>query len=69
MKREKITIDGMSCDHCVMAIEKALGKLPGISNVRVNLKTNSADVEFDDTAISINQIFDEIDNQGYNARR
>ncbi|HQO04294.1 MAG TPA: copper ion binding protein [Spirochaetota bacterium] len=69
MKREKISIEGMSCGHCVMAIENALGKLPGISDVRVDLKTNSADVEFDDTAISINQIFDEIDNQGYNARR
>jgi len=69
MKREKILIEGMSCGHCVMAIERALGKLPGISNVRVDLKTNSADVEYDDTAISLNEIFDEIDNQGYNARR
>lgn len=69
MKREKIIIDGMSCGHCVMAIERALGKLPGISNVRVDLKTNSADVEYDDTTISLNEIFDEIDNQGYNAQR
>jgi copper chaperone CopZ len=26
----KIAIEGMSCQHCVMAVKKALGGLPGI---------------------------------------
>jgi copper chaperone len=69
MKREKILIEGMSCSHCVMAIEKALGELPGISHIRVDLKTNSAEIEFDDTCISLSDVYDIIDNQGYNARR
>ncbi|MGB5233404.1 MAG: cation transporter, partial [Desulfoprunum sp.] len=31
-----IKIKGMSCQHCVAAVTKALSELPGISNVKVD---------------------------------
>ena len=37
-----IKISGMSCGHCVMAVTKALQKIPGISNVRVSLEKGEA---------------------------
>jgi len=43
MKSIKIT--GMSCQHCVMAVTKALGALDGIQNVQVDLKTGVATYE------------------------
>ena len=37
-----IQIKGMSCNHCVMAVTKALGGIDGISNVKVDLAKGEA---------------------------
>jgi copper chaperone len=37
-----IKIKGMSCQHCVKSTTEALEKLPGISNVTVNLDSGEA---------------------------
>ena len=42
-----IKITGMSCQHCVMAVTKALSGIDGISNVKVNLEKGEA--SFDET--------------------
>ena len=34
-----IKIKGMSCNHCVMAVTKALNEIAGIKNVKVDLST------------------------------
>lgn len=39
---KSVKIAGMSCAHCVMAVEKALGAVEGIKDVRVDLKTGIA---------------------------
>ncbi len=39
---KSIKIKGMSCQHCVMAVTKALGAVDGIKNVQVDLKTATA---------------------------
>jgi copper chaperone len=64
---EKITLNvqGMSCDHCVKAVEGSVGKLNGISSVKVDLKANTVAVEFDQQAVSIEKIKETIDDQGY----
>jgi copper chaperone len=60
-------IKGMTCNHCVMAVTKALKKVPGVSSVeRVELAGGRAVVEgtADDAAV-IKAITDE----GYQAQR
>lgn len=42
---KKIQIQGMSCQHCVMAVTKALGAVDGITKVAVDLKTGTATYE------------------------
>ena len=42
---EKIKIQGMTCQHCVMAVTKALGKLSGLKNVKVDLTKGEATFE------------------------
>jgi len=42
---ETYNIKGMSCGHCVKAVEKALGELPGVQKVQVDLGTGTATVE------------------------
>jgi copper chaperone len=38
-----ITIEGMSCQHCVNAVTKALEAIPGITNVHVSLEKKQAE--------------------------
>lgn len=37
-----IKIKGMSCNHCVMAVTKALNEIDGIKNVKVDLSKGEA---------------------------
>jgi P-type Cu+ transporter len=49
-----ISVEGMTCASCVRRVEKALRRLPGVSDVSVNLTTEQARVAFDgepDTAM------------------
>ena len=38
----KIKVTGMTCQHCVMAVTKALSAIDGVANVRVDLATGTA---------------------------
>jgi copper chaperone len=40
-----IKIRGMSCQHCVKAVTKALGEIDGITDVTVDLARGEADFE------------------------
>ena len=42
-----IRVKGMTCQHCVMSVKKALSKLEGIQHVDVDLQ--QAEVRFDNT--------------------
>ena len=37
-----IKIQGMSCEHCVKRVTKALESLPGVKEVKVDLTTGTA---------------------------
>jgi copper chaperone len=43
--KKKISIEGMSCNHCVNHVNEALGELNGVSNVEVNLASKYAVIE------------------------
>lgn len=64
MEQSILNVDGMSCEHCVKAIKKAVGSLPGVSNVSVDLKGKTVTVEHDQ-ALSLDKIKYEIEEQGY----
>ena len=45
-----IDIDGMTCASCVMRVEKALSKVPGVESASVNFATERASVRMADTS-------------------
>jgi copper chaperone len=63
MAKIELQVNGMSCQHCVQAIEKALGEL-GASG-RVNLEHRSVVVEYDESRLSLEQVKSAIEDQGY----
>ena len=42
---EKIKIQGMTCQHCVMSVTKALGMIPGLKGIKVDLVKGEATFE------------------------
>lgn len=45
---KSMTIKGMSCQHCVMAVTKVLNGVAGVTDVKVDLATGRA--TFEETA-------------------
>ncbi len=59
-----IKVKGMSCQHCVMSVTKALGQLEGIQNVQVDLA--KGEVRFDNPKeIASSRIEKAIGDAGY----
>ena len=67
MKKERFGVSGMTCSACSAHVEKAVGKLNGVSAVQVNLLTNSMTVEYDENILSSQDIVDCVVNAGYGA--
>jgi copper chaperone len=65
MEKATLNVQGMSCDHCVKAVEGSVGELNGVSSVKVNLKSKTVDVEFNNQEVSLDKIKETIDDQGY----
>jgi copper chaperone len=42
-----ITVKGMTCGHCVSAVQKEIGGLPGVTGVEVELDTGTVLVTAD----------------------
>ncbi|MFP4546842.1 MAG: heavy metal translocating P-type ATPase [Fidelibacterota bacterium] len=68
MKNKKIDIQGMSCANCVLAIEKGLNKKEGVNRVKVNLSANNAILDFDESKIKPEEIYNTIEQLGYSAK-
>jgi copper chaperone len=65
MEKVTLKVNGMSCNHCVNAVESSVGKLEGVQTVKVDLKEGNVDVEFNPSEVSLNKIKETIDDQGY----
>lgn len=60
-----IPVAGMTCASCVAHIEKAVGKLPGVTSVSVNLATEKADVHYEPSVVRLGAIKKAITDAGY----
>lgn len=63
--KETLNVQGMSCGHCVKAVEENVGELAGVSAVKANLDQNEVSVEFDNGQVTLEQIKEAIEDQGY----
>lgn len=65
MSQVQLKIDGMSCGHCVAAVENSLKAISGVENVTVDLDSGSAIVE---GTADIQILLSAIEQEGYEAR-
>ena len=58
-----IKIKGMTCNHCVMAVTKALNEIEGIKDVKVDLEKGEA--FFEGKPIDMKLVREKIKKAGY----
>jgi copper chaperone len=68
MEKVTLNVSGMSCGHCVKAVEGSVGGLQGVKKVSVDLSKGKVDVEFDAKLVSLSTIIETIDDQGYDVK-
>ena len=63
MTQKEIKIEGMTCHHCAMAVQRELARLPRLT---VNdVKIGSAVVSYEEGAVTAQQIREAIERAGY----
>jgi copper chaperone len=60
-----VTAPAISCEHCQHAIEGAVGALPGVQTVTVDIPTKRVEVRYDPTQLGREQIEATMDEEGY----
>jgi copper chaperone len=65
MEKVTLNVSGMSCGHCEKAVKGALMELDGVANVVVHLTDGKVDVEFEPSKVSVKQLKEAIEEQGY----
>ncbi len=70
MLNEKIVlnVEGMSCNHCVNSVKKAVGAIDGVSSVEVNLDDKTVTIEYDLQKVNIEDIKLAIEDEGYTVK-
>ncbi|WP_042352523.1 copper chaperone CopZ [Bacillus massiliigorillae] len=68
MEKSTLIVKGMSCGHCVKAVEGSVGELEGVKSVAVNLSDSKVDVEYDASVVTLETIKETIDDQGYDVQ-
>jgi copper chaperone len=68
VSRLTLAIDGMTCQHCKMTVERALRGVDGVQDAQVSLEDARAEVEFDPGRATVEALVQAVDEEGYEAR-
>jgi copper chaperone len=69
MTSTTLSVPDISCGHCKSSIEGAVGDLDGVSKVDVAIEARTVDLDFDDSAVTLDAIVEAIEGQGYEVAR
>jgi len=65
MTTTTIKVQGMTCNHCVMRVAKALKAVPGVQDAKVDLQKAEAVVSYDDAKVSADKLSTAVVEAGY----
>ncbi|MBM7570564.1 copper chaperone CopZ [Aquibacillus albus] len=65
VETKTLDVKGMSCGHCVNAVESSVNELDGIETVNVDLSANKVTVSFDDSKVQLEKVKEAIEEAGY----
>jgi copper ion binding protein len=65
MTQKTLTVEGMTCQHCVKTITDALNGLSGVYKVEVHLNKREVKIEYDEEITTLKQISSRIIDLGF----
>ena len=65
MESTTLIAPDISCEHCQRAIEGAVGKLEGVSQVKVDIPTKAVHIDYDPQRIALTKIEEVLEDTGY----
>lgn len=67
--KKQFKIEGMTCSACAVSIEKSTKKLSGVTSSSVNLATETLQIDFDESKLSLDEIKSTIEKTGYKVKK
>jgi copper chaperone CopZ len=64
----KLSVAGMTCGHCQATVEQALKGVQGVYAAVVDLHGGAAEVDFNDDALTVDQLVAAVERSGYRAK-
>ncbi|MDN5344182.1 MAG: copper chaperone [Clostridia bacterium] len=68
MAEVTLHVEGMSCNHCKMSVEKALKGLPGVAAATVDLAAKTARVTYDPAQVHLDAMKKAVSDAGYEVK-
>ncbi len=68
MQMQIIDVGGMSCDHCVETVTKALNAFPGVHNVQVSLAQGNVSFDFEEDRVELEAVQKAITEAGFDVK-
>ncbi len=65
MESTTLVAPDISCEHCQHAIEGAVGKMEGVSSVKVDIPTKSVHINYNPQKVTLDKIEEVLDEEGY----
>ncbi len=65
MATTTLKVQGMTCNHCVMRVAKALMSQPGVQDAKVDLQKAEASVTFDASKVNPGRLASAVTEAGY----
>jgi copper chaperone len=65
MATTTLKVQGMTCNHCVMRVAKALKAVPGVQDAKIDLQKAEATVSYDDAKVSPEKLAVTVVEAGY----
>ena len=65
MTKETLKIQGMTCNHCVMRVAKALKAVPGVQDAHVDLQKAEAIVTYEEGKVTRDKLGFAVVEAGY----
>lgn len=68
MEQTTLKIEGMTCGHCKSAVDGALRNLQGVQDVHVDLNKGVADVTYNNSEVTTENMKEAVEEQGYDVK-
>lgn len=65
MATKTLKVQGMTCNHCVMRVAKALRAIPGVQDAKVDLQKAEAIVSYEEAKVSAEKLSAAVVEAGY----